>query len=544
MKKTFKIFIVLFGFLFINSCASSSITITLYTPVDGEYVIYDTIQTQKDYSIDLPMVYTADDTVYVGWQDVNDEYETIYSGDVAFIEDISLMLVEEQAEDVFDLGAFADEPDLQSHVIYGYIGISQYVRIPQFIDGLEVVSIGPEAFKDSDLVEVYIPNSVRSVSHFAFQNSQNLENVEFYGDPIGTSQDVVTPEDFNDIMETYSDVCSIVSEEEGITTYSEDCPVVNSEESERIMINEVEYYSIMLEVKNNAFLENYNQVLHTGAFYDCVSLERIVMPIGGMTMFTDTFSNNPQLTDIIFREDHERYHVMDHIVYTYNDSQLFYYPGGLDSETYTIPETVTSIAQNAFYSNQYLKHIIIHDEVTEIRGSSFYNLPNLEAIDVLEGNETYSDIDGVLIYENEGLVKYPQNKSGSSYVIPDNILYIGDFAFAFNQNLEEINLGLNLTYIGHTAFMESEKITILDIPKTVESIGMNIIEGSHIEVVLLRRSMTEYDQVTILMNALCRDYNLVKVYVPDDSMEAYMLIRGWQYHANYWLEPLSTYEED
>ena len=61
--------------------------------------------------------------------------------------------------------------------ITGYSGDATTLIIPESLDGLPVVAIGREAFKDSSLREVTIPPTVKTIDWFAFYNSQSLERI-------------------------------------------------------------------------------------------------------------------------------------------------------------------------------------------------------------------------------------------------------------------------------------------------------------------------------------------------------------------------------
>ena len=61
--------------------------------------------------------------------------------------------------------------------ITGYSGTATELSIPSAIDGLPVVTIGREAFKNSALTKVTIPESVSKIDWFAFYGSGMLECV-------------------------------------------------------------------------------------------------------------------------------------------------------------------------------------------------------------------------------------------------------------------------------------------------------------------------------------------------------------------------------
>lgn len=61
--------------------------------------------------------------------------------------------------------------------ITGYSGESAQISIPSVIDGFEVVAIGREAFRNSQLEEITIPESVRLIDWFAFYSSPRLKKI-------------------------------------------------------------------------------------------------------------------------------------------------------------------------------------------------------------------------------------------------------------------------------------------------------------------------------------------------------------------------------
>jgi len=61
--------------------------------------------------------------------------------------------------------------------ITGYSGDAKTLSIPQTIDGLTVVAIGREAFKDSALQEVTIPDTVKTIDWFAFYGCRALQSI-------------------------------------------------------------------------------------------------------------------------------------------------------------------------------------------------------------------------------------------------------------------------------------------------------------------------------------------------------------------------------
>ena len=74
--------------------------------------------------------------------------------------------------------------------------------------------------------------------------------------------------------------------------------------------------------------------------------------------------------------------------------------------------------------------ITISNSVTTVGDMAFYWCTALTSIDVENANANYSSIDGVLFdKEKTILIWYPAKKTNSSYVVPNSVTTIGDYAF-------------------------------------------------------------------------------------------------------------------
>ena len=77
---------------------------------------------------------------------------------------------------------------------------------------------------------------------------------------------------------------------------------------------------------------------------------------------------------------------------------------------------------------------------------------NLKAINISDNNTLYRSIDGVLYSKDlSRLIVFPANKT-DSYVISDKTVTIGEAAFAGNDKMTSIDIPSNVKSIGSMAF--------------------------------------------------------------------------------------------
>ena len=159
-----------------------------------------------------------------------------------------------------------------------------------------------------------------------------------------------------------------------------------------------------------------------------------------------------------------------------------------------IPDSVTLINQNAFrechslknvtfgsgkdlrimsnvFYNTGLEQVSIPENVEYIGEFAFVGLRGLTAFDVSENNVNYAAIDGVLCNKSgTKIIAFPAGRKGH-FVVNKNVEVIGFGAFE-NSMLSSVTFeeGINLLTIGYRAFFGAENLTEITIPSSVVSI--------------------------------------------------------------------------
>lgn len=125
-----------------------------------------------------------------------------------------------------------------------------------------------------------------------------------------------------------------------------------------------------------------------------------------------------------------------------------------------IPEKIEGLPvtciQKAFFDYGNIKSIEIPESITKIYTNAFGLCPALTDINVSENNKNYSSVDGVLFNKDRTeLIKYPENRTETEYIIPESVTTIGEAAFSFCNNLKSMEIPENVALIDYYAFSES-----------------------------------------------------------------------------------------
>lgn len=136
----------------------------------------------------------------------------------------------------------------------------------------------------------------------------------------------------------------------------------------------------------------------------------------------------------------------------------------------TIPSSVTQIKYGCFLFANCPSTINVPASVTDIEALAFA-ANGLTNINVDEDNPHYRTIDGMLFSKDtSALVECPASKGGT-ITTPLSTRNIGDYAFAYCQNLTGVILHEGLYSIGYCAFVYNIRLNNVVIPSSVAYIS-------------------------------------------------------------------------
>ena len=412
--------------------------------------------------------------------------------------------------------------------ITGYTGNVSALVIPEEIDGHKVIALGDNAFKEKKLLEyVEIANTVTYIGSQCFESDKELANVKLssnikrmesgaFGNCTSLTE-ITIPKSLEEAGREYGF---------GMYDYGPFCGCTN--------LKTVKLEKGLTQIAGNLFMRCYGledidipdtvTTIGENAFKLCTSIKSVTIPdtvtyIGSQCFESDkelvnvklssnikrmesgAFGNCTSLTEITIPKSLEEagreygFGMYDYGPFcgctnlktvklekglTQIAGNLFMRCYGL--ENIDIPDTVTTIGENAFKLCTSLENVKMYNSIDEINGRAFAGCTSLKSVSLPDsitgmGTEIFSGCTSL------SSVKLPNKRvnimsstfegctSLTEITLPDTVTTIQDHAFKNCTALKTINWSKSITDIQSYAFENCDALTKLAIPNTVTNIG-------------------------------------------------------------------------
>ena len=251
------------------------------------------------------------------------------------------------------------------------------------------------------------------------------------------------------------------------------------------------YYCTSLKTIN---LPDSLQEIGENTFYNCLSLHIINLPENVKYIDSSAFTNCQSLTSINISDNAPYFSTDNGVLFNKDKTTILKYPEGKTGTSFAIPQSVSTIADYAFYAASPVS-IVCSEGVDSIGNFAFAYCPSLceftipasaarlgngifssctqlGNIKVAAGNPNYTSENGVLLNKQRNtLICYPGGKSDSLYNIPDYITQIGYQAFWGCASLNHVNIPESVTHMGKAAFYLCKSLQTINIPNSLTSIS-------------------------------------------------------------------------
>ncbi len=290
------------------------------------------------------------------------------------------------------------------------IGVGAFKNIPgletvTFAEGSQLTTIGINAFINCPaLKEITLPASVTSVYQTAFNSCTALTDIHVaegniaYKDIDGV---LYTADGTTLVRYPLGKIAESITTPNGVTTVGQGA------------------FSFNKNIKSITLSEGVTTI-GDYAFQSCTALTEITLPAGLTSVSSEAFDACTALTDIHVAEGGSAYKSIDGVLYTADGKSLVCYPRGKTAESFTTPNGVTTIGQDAFYYNDNIKSIALSEGVTTIGNTAFLFCKSLTTVSI-PGSVTGIGNDAFYGCNTLTTVNVHGNWDGSLYTFADTV---------------------------------------------------------------------------------------------------------------------------
>jgi len=205
------------------------------------------------------------------------------------------------------------------------------------------------------------------------------------------------------------------------------------------------------------------------AFCGCEEIEKIRIPASVNEIGKRAFENCASLENIRVDRQNPVFCDIEGVLFNKNKDTLIAFPFAKGGD-YEIPEGVTRIADNAFNGCEEIEEIIMPDTIVEIGDHAFSHCESLKRVTMPDSvvcirNNAFDDCHNLKSVEtfDTGIIYDPDELN-----LPAEI---GDSAFRFCSELQDLELPKNIQEIGSFAFFGCSELDSMVLPKSITEIG-------------------------------------------------------------------------
>ena len=362
---------------------------------------------------------------------------------------------------------------------YGVTGFKEnhsasFLKIPSIVDGTPVVSICENAFcSDDAIIDLYIPDSVKSLDKNCFSNAKWLESVCFFGGNVQIGE-----ETFGNCDRLERIVIKDGSVSIGKRAFKNSVNVTFDEDT----------FNHIVSIGEEAFLKSSEDLREEIVVSDSVVSvgaraftkffpQRIVIGASLRDIGDDAFGYLKNLREIVVSKDNPHLEVSGKCLIDKTKKKVVIgLPGA------KIPSTVTAIGVAAFQYRTDIEQLTLLPNITEIGERAFANCTNINYLSMSDnlkiiGKEAFKECESLTsVTLGKGITEVSEGafescSSIGSVTMTNEVISLGKIAFRGCYSLKKVTFSDTLTTIGENCFRGCMALESVEIPKSVTEIG-------------------------------------------------------------------------
>ena len=362
---------------------------------------------------------------------------------------------------------------------YGVTGFKEnhsasFLKIPSIVDGTPVVSICENAFcSDDAIIDLYIPDSVKSLDKNCFSNAKWLESVCFFGGNVEIGEEA-----FGNCDRLKRIVIKDGSVSIGKRAFKNSGKVTFDEDT----------FNHIVSIGEEAFLKSSEDLREEIVVSDSVVSvgaraftkffpQRIVIGASLRDIGDDAFGYLKNLREIVVSKDNPHLEVSGKCLIDKTKNKVVIgLPGA------KIPSTVTAIGVAAFQYRTDIEQLTLSPNITEIGERAFANCTNISYLSMSDnlkiiGKEAFKECESLTsVTLGKGITEVSEGAFESCYslgsvTMTNEVISLGKIAFSGCYSLKKVTFSDTLTTIGENCFRGCMALENVEIPKSVTEMG-------------------------------------------------------------------------
>ncbi|MFW5779823.1 MAG: leucine-rich repeat protein [Bacillota bacterium] len=436
------------------------------------------------------------------------------------------------------------------------------------LNSSRLLEIGDYAFySNTSLTQVIIPPLVDRIGDYAFategEERMQLESIEFLGDEMSeigsfafaktNIQTIILPEKLDIIKDgVFKDCVYLVSVY--FNDDSDTSRIINLESNSSRLFDNCDFVKVYVTDNKLSYYrddESWNRYASRILSWDSDHDGFVISVIDSTDMLAEIVHYLGDDEDVVIPSHISGFEIISIGTYVFDYT----------IKSVTIPNTVKTIRNNAFYKSSISEVIFKQDSTLNmIEQYAFYGT-NLESVTIPEtvssireyafANTEISDIE----FESESIVpdefnemetltladySFSSNKNLQILNLPARLNQIQEYVFYDNTNLAEVNFASDgvLNVIESFAFSDCIALTEVVIPYSVQALYDGVFSGCSglSEIYIMRgRDSSSSPSVTLTTAGLEVFKNVnnpyLKIYVPKNSLDEYRSMENWRVYA-------------
>ncbi len=327
-----------------------------------------------------------------------------------------------------------------------------------------VIKLGNQVFIYSALENLNIGNSLQFIESESFADLTSLKNISI------NSENIYFKDVYNIMYNKLGNkliLCPAKKEGE-VLSISETVNEISPYAFQGSLINQITVPSSVTKIGNNNFYLSYTtsvilpnsiKTIEEYCFFGCDLMQSVNIPNSITLIKEQSFSRNEILSTVIIGDN-------------VKGLGLYCFSRNPNLENISIGNNIESMGANCFASIPYIQNYQSGEDGVVY----LFSRDNTVAYAIGVNKKFQGDV--VLNNKTKTLVDYlfNGNKTLTSIVIPENVLYLGVFSFYECSNLKEISIKNGLKQIGANCFAKCSELFNITLPESLENIEPSILK--------------------------------------------------------------------